>query len=245
MDGEAIIELSGRLQKPVEIGGFIARPDDWVIIDPASEIKPGPSAAALAVSTLGSLSEYLKANRDGLPLDRLVVHVAAPSRVHVLGPLLDRARVRETFLSATSADYTDGFLNKFIGLEDFLIGLQVRFAASDGRENLLRLLSSVKNENVKTALDNGMTQVVEARAGVALVGDVAVPNPVSLCPYRTFREVTQPESVFVLRLQSGKAGGLPEAALFIADGGMWQLTAASRVRDWLVENLPAGLSVLA
>lgn len=245
MDGEAIIELSSRLQRPVELGGFIARPDDWVIVDPASEIKPGPSATALGVTTLAALSEYLKANRDALQLDKLVVHVATPSKVHVLGPLADRTRARETFLIATAADYTDGFLNKFIGLEDFLIGLQVRFAASLGRENLLRLLSTVKNENVKTAIDNGMTQVVEARAGIALVSDVAVPNPVSLNPYRTFREVTQPESVFVLRLQSGKAGGLPEAALFIADGGAWQLTAISRVRDWLVENLPTTVSVLA
>lgn len=244
MDGEAVKELAARFQGPQQIGGFIVRPEDWVIEDPSAHIKPGPSAAALGVITLAALAEYVKANRDALPLDKLVVHVFSPSKVHVLGPLADRARVRETFAIATAADYADGFLNKFCPLEDFLIGLQVRFAESEGRTNLLRLLSTVKNENVKTALDNGMTQVVEARAGVALVGDVAVPNPVSLCPYRTFREVTQPESLFVLRLQSGKAGGLPEAALFSADGGMWQLTAIQRVRDWLVTSLPDGMTVL-
>lgn len=99
---------------------------------------------------------------------------------------------------------------------------------------------------MKTAIDDGMTQIVEARQGIALVGDVAVPNPVMLTPFRTFRDVLQPSSLFVIRLQTGKAaGGLPEAAIFEADGGAWRLTAISRVRDWLVEHLPKDTPVLA
>jgi hypothetical protein len=243
MDGAAVEKLYERFNTPTQVGDFIVVPDKWTAHDPASLIKPGPLAAALGVTTLAALCEYLKANRDALALTDLVVHVASPSKVHVLGKLADRTRVRETFTIATAADYTDGFLNKFWSLEEFLIALQVRFADSDDRQKLLRLLSSVKSEDVKTALDNGMTQVVEARNGVALVANHEVPNPVSLSPYRTFREVTQPESLFVLRLRSG--ANLPESALFSADGGIWQLTAIQRVRDWLVLNLPEGMSVLA
>ncbi len=84
--------------------------------------------------------------------------------------------------------------------------------------------------------------MVQARAGVALVSDVAVPNPILLCPYRTFRDVPQPSSLFVLRVRSGQ--GLPEAGLFEADGGAWRLTAIERIKQWLTEQLPAAVAVL-
>jgi hypothetical protein len=245
MDGPAVKELASRFRSPTELGGFLLRPNDWLADDPASLIKAGPSAKTLAVATLGALCEYLKGNRDQLPLDQVVVHVAGPGSVSILGPLDKRARGREVFVTAVASDLTEGFLGRFMALEDFMIGLQVRFWEGDDRMRLVSLLSNIKSETVKTALDDGVTQVVQARAGVALVSEVAVPNPVRLCPFRTFRELQQPSSFFVLRVQSGKEGGLPQAGLFEADGGAWKLIAIDRVREWLIGALPAGLLVLA
>lgn len=245
MNGEAVKELAARFRAPVELGGFVFRPNDWAVSDPAELIRPGPSAKTLMLSTLGAVRDYVTANKDALSLAGLVVHVHSPARVDVLGPLDIRARVRETYVTAHAADLTDGFLGKFTSLEDFLIGLQVRFADADDRQRLLALLSNVKHETVKTALDDGVTQVVQARAGVALVSDVAVPNPVLLCAYRTFRDVTQPSSLFVVRVQAGRSGGLPEVGLFEADGGAWRLTAVERIRAWLADVLPADMAVLA
>jgi len=245
MDGAAVEQIVGLARKPIELGGFLYRPDDWAVEDPASLIKAGPSAKPLGVATLGAVRDYLTANRDKLALDGVVVHVSAPNLVQVLGPLSERSRSREMFLSAVATDTTEGFLGRFMSLEDFLIGLQVRFRDADDRKRLLSLLSNVKHETVKTALDDGVTQVVQARAGVALVSDVAVPNPVLLTAYRTFRDITLPSSLYVLRVNSGKVGGLPEVGLFEADGGAWKLTATERVRDWLAEFLPNGVSVLA
>lgn len=245
MNGEAITNLVALTSKPQLVGGFLLRPDDWVVEDPAALVKPGPTAKTLDVWTLGAVRDYLTANKDALDLPRIVVHVVSPSIVQVLGPLDTRARVRETFVRANASDLTDSFIGRFQSMADFLIGLQTRFVDVDDRARVLALLSNVKDENVKTALDDGVTQVVQARAGVALVSEVAVPNPVLVCPYRTFRDVVQPSSLFVLRVQSGKAGGLPEAGLFEADGGAWRLTAIARVREWLVAAVPAGVAVLA
>lgn len=245
MNGEAVKELASQFRKPADIGGFLARPNDWAIEDPASLIKPGPSAKTLTVATLGAVRDYLAANKDALDLTRIVVHVVSPSRVDISGPLAERTRVRETFVSAVASDTTDGFLGKFMSLDEFLIGLQVRFIDADDRGRLLALLSNVKHETVKTALDDGVTQVVQARAGVALVSDVAVPNPVLLCPYRSFRDIVHPSSLFVLRVNSGRTGGLPEVGLFEADGGAWKLTATERVKDWLTTALPTDVAVLA
>jgi len=244
MNGDAIKELAERLQEPKQIGEFVLRPEGWIAEDMAALVKPGPTAKVLAVSTLGAVRDYLVANKDSLDTSRIVVHVVSPSTVSVLGPLDVRARVREGYVDAKCADLTDGFLGRYMSLEDFLIGLQVRFADAEDRKRVLSLLANVKHEQVKGASDNGMTQTVQAKAGIVLVSDVAVPNPISLVPFRTFRDIVQPTSVFVLRLKSGNSGGLPEVGLWEADGGTWKLTATERVRDWLTAALPS-ISVLA
>jgi len=74
----------------------------------------------------------------------------------------------------------------------------------------------------------------------------AVPNPVTLLPYRTFNEIAQPPGRFVLRMKSGVASGQrPAVALFEADGGAWQLEAIRRIRDWLRMNVPEEVAVIA
>lgn len=245
MDGEAIGAIIQQVKKPFSIGDYIARPNDWSIDDPTSLVKPEPTAKALQVSTLGAVRDYVTANRDGLDLSKIQVHAVNPNTVHVLGPLSARSRTRETVLAANTADLTDGFLGKYMSLEDFILGLQVRFADADDRKKLLSLLSTVKHETVKTAMDDGMTQVVSARAGVALISDVAVPNPVLLTGLRAFRDIVQPSGLYVLRVQSGPHGGLPQVGLFEADGGAWKLSTLERVREWLTAALPRDVAVLA
>lgn len=244
MNGAAIKELADRIAQPQQIGNWIVTPEGWTANDPAALIKPGPLAQALPVSTLGAVRDYVKANKDHFDPDSIVVHIVGPTAVSVLGPLSARARVRETFLTAKCADLSADFLGKFMPIEEFLIGLQVRFADGEDRGRVLALLSNVKHETVKTAMDDGITQVVQARAGVALVSDVAVPNPVRLTPFRTFRDVSQVISLFVLRVKAGHGGGLPDVGLFEADGGAWRLMATDRILSWFEGELP-GVSTLA
>lgn len=245
MEGAVVKEIAGLVKQPVEIGDFIAKPEGWAIVDPASAIAPGPQAQALPLSTLGSVRDYVAANKDALKLDGIAAHVVSPSIVRLIGPLSDRSRTREVFVTAGAQDMTDGFLGKFMSLEDFILGLQIRFADADDRKKVLSLLSNVKNETVKSAMDDGMTQVVQAKSGVALVSEVSVPNPIMLCAYRTFRDIVQPSSLFVLRVQAGPQGGLPQVGLFEADGGAWKLQAIERIREWLVKSLPKSVGVFA
>lgn len=80
--------------------------------------------------------------------------------------------------------------------------------------------------------DNGISQTVEARQGVALKTTVQIKPRVPLRPFRTFQEVEQPESEFLIRLdEEGNIG------LFEADGGMWKLTARQTVKAFLEEKL--------
>jgi len=89
----------------------------------------------------------------------------------------------------------------------------------------------------------GVSQSVTARAGLARVAEVPVTNPVTLRPYRTFAEVEQPASPFILRLKR-KDGEMPQCALFEADGGKWKIEAIqniARALRVLTAELPEGM----
>lgn len=243
MDGAAVKELAARLQAPAEIGGKVASPPGWTLTDPST--VAGAAAKHLDLYTLGAVRDYVVANRDQLDLATVVAHVVSPQMVRIDSRLRAVDRVRETYVQATAMNLMDGFIGKYLSIEEFIVGVQSRFVEDNTRQSVLRLFGNVKQEAVKTATDDGITQTVTAKSGAVLVTDVAVPNPVTLAPFRTFREVRQPSSLFVLRVQAGHSGGLPTVGLFEADGGAWRLSAISAVHDWLREALPVEVAVLA
>jgi|SRR5579859_1922838 len=64
----------------------------------------------------------------------------------------------------------------------------------------------------------------------------AAKNLVQLAPYRTFRDIEQPVSTFLFRIQqSGE--NMPTFALFEADGGAWKIEAVQKI----AARLSAGL----
>ena len=237
MDGTFIDRLVSNAARPVVLDGLTWHPTGWAA-------RPDPLPEALKVYSLGAIRDYVAANRDEIALAKCVVHVVSPQIVTLSGPLTETFRAREAYVQATAQNLTDGFLGKLVSHEEFVIGLQTRFVESDERARVLRLIGNIKHESVKTSADDGVTQTVQARAGVVLQQDVPVPSPITLVPYRTFREVTQPSSLFVLRV-SANGTATPNVGLFEADGGAWRLTAVDRVRDWLREALPTSVAVLA
>jgi hypothetical protein len=132
----------------------------------------------------------------------------------------------------------------FYALEDVIISLQTVFGDTKERADLLQLLGTIKDENVRTATDDGITQSVTVKAGIQIVEGKEAPNRVELVPFRTFREIDQPASPFVLRLRQGREGGLPTAALFEADGGQWSLTAIASIKAFLEEAIE-GVPIIA
>jgi hypothetical protein len=158
--------------------------------------------------------DYLTANKDKrstLDGDGRARRVA--SLVQVLGPLSTLDRAARTFVAATCRDLTDGFLGRFMPLEDFMSACRCVSPTRTTGKRFSALLSNVKHETVKTALDDGVTQVVQARAGVALVIETS-PCRIRCCSaVRAFRDVVQPSSLFVLRVQGGRAAGFQSRAV--------------------------------
>lgn len=116
--------------------------------------------------------------------------------------------------------------------ETALIELRSLFIPNEGTAYLLDLLSRMTDENSVSTKDNGVTQTVEARQGVALNAVVDVKPRIQLQPFRTFLEVEQPESEFLLRVDSDKGIGF-----FEADGGVWKLEAKRNISGYFNSNL--------
>lgn len=241
MDGTFVKEIADRVAVPAQTaGGLTVIPQGWTLHDEQAHIKPGPTAEALGVYSLGALVDYVKANRDGLDLATMVVHVVSPQLVRLLGPIQPRARNREVYVQANANNLTDGFLGKYMPTDEFIVGLQTRFQLSPDRTAVFRLFSNISHEAVRTSSDDGITQTVTAKTGIALKADAPVPNPIVLMPFRTFREVEQPPSLFALRVNQAMQVGM-----FEADGGAWRLNAIADIAAWLKANLPTTVAVLA
>ena len=121
-----------------------------------------------------------------------------------------------------------GLRTGFRGREAALIELRSLFIPNEGTAYLLDLT----DENKVSTNDNGVTQTVEARQGVALNAMVEVKPRVMLRPFRTFLEVEQPESEFLLRVDADEGIGF-----FEADGGIWKLEAKRNIADYFNTNL--------
>ena len=101
----------------------------------------------------------------------------------------------------------------------------------DTLEALVKLSRIDVNQGV-SSVDNGISQEVSVRTGAVLKEQQTVQPIVHLQPYRTFLEVEQPASDFLLRLDKD---GHP--ALYEADGGAWKLEAKRNIAAYLGEQL--------
>jgi hypothetical protein len=195
-----------------------------------------PQLEPIKIHTLTGFINYIKSTS----LESGIIHVVSPTKVALTDLPMGRYRDRDIHAVADCSPIIgNGFqFGIYQALEQFIVNLQSQFEPTDTRALILRVVGNMRQEHVKTMSDDGVTQQVVTSAGISRVQNAEVPNPVLLKPFRTFREVIQPESAFVLRLLQGKEGEMPKCALFEADGGYWKLDAIYRIRDHLADRLP-------
>ena len=203
-----------------------------------------PHPAKLGFSTLTAMRDYITCMPDEHHEISLFVVVESPTKVVLYGQADPDAKHRRQFASASceTANVPGVFVcGSWSPMEEFLIKLQAQFIPNDDHARVLQILGNVTGEEARTEIDDGVTQRVATRSGVVLAEGATIENPVILAPYRTFREVVQPESPFILRVNGGEE---KSAALFEADGGTWRLTAIAAIKTWLQEGLGEAVVVL-
>ena len=189
-----------------------------------------PAPEAFETRTLASLVELINKEHSHDRLNDLIIHVSSPTVVDVYSIL--REDLGRFHIYKAVAELPNQMFGQYQDLEKMVIGLKSTFVQSDNRDALVTLLGNITEEAVKTSVDDGISQTVTAKTGIATVSKVPV-NPIQLlAPYRTFVEVEQPESEFLLRLQNG-----PRAALFEADGGAWKMKARANIKTYFEDKL--------
>ena len=169
---------------------------------------------------------------------RFIVRVACPTRVEVLTPVFGPDRIRSC-IAFCEVDLPRITFDRYIPAEDMLIMLNTRFMPHENLPIIMQLVGNIRNEQSTQTADDGFSQRVTVKAGVAEVQDVKVENPAFLIPKRTYHEVQQPGSPFVLRFKDDGT-----AALFETDGGAWQYEAVKNISAWLHAQLKESIPIV-
>jgi len=189
----------------------------------------------LVLGTLTGIVDYLGANKDGLDFKDLMIHVKSYDRVFIKSKIINGFQQRHTYAVA-EFNISEFPFGDWMQSEDFIIKLQTLFRPTADLEALLKLVGNIRDEQVKTVTDDGVSQQVTAAVGLAKVKDVRVPNPVILKPVRTFPEIAQPAAPFVCRLKRGTQE-TPLCSLHECDGGQWELDAIESIATWLKKKI--------
>ena len=233
---DKILELAG--PHLVDIGGVSYSDRRLTPVDTVRSIE------TIRVSTLTAFVEYVR-NMDGLDGIKTIdciVHVEDPKTVTLMTGL-NRDATRDKIIVA-KAELPQIPFNTYLGQEEMIISMLSQFEddPETDRAAIVRFASKVKAGTVKEYGDDGVTQTAVVKSGVASLQEQKVPSPCSLRPYRTFREVRQPKSLFIFRMSS--KGEDVQAALFPADGGAWKLDAVETIAAWLRAKLDeAGINI--
>lgn len=205
-----------------------------VFVDKEMHHLKTPAFPTLEVNSLTAVVDYLKGleNEKWAEQDTsIIVHIVDEKTVLLKDTADATEGKRDIFLKATAE--VKGFsYGDFHSSEAFIIALQSMFLDTLDKADILQVVGNLKDEAIRTMVDDGCSQAVTIRTGIAAVGTAKVPNPAELAPFRTFLEVPQPMSKFVFRMRDGG-----QCALFEADGGAWKLEAKRNIYNFLKKEL--------
>lgn len=221
---QEIVKLAG--PKTFDIGGEHYASQALCRVDPKKDFPE-----TITLNGLDSLCKLIRNEATDLFCDdQILVQVASYNLVRVYTTL--DGEMDRRYLYKCQADTPEVKTDRWLNHEAAVIQLQSMYIPNEDTAYLLSLLSSISKDSKVTTTDNGVTQTVEARKGVALMGNVQIKPRVTLRPFRTFLEVEQPESEFILRLSDNG-----EINLIGADGGAWKLEAVRNIAAYFETQL--------
>ena len=197
-----------------------------------------PMASSLQVYTLESVVNFIKASMKlGAKITYPLFVKMNYDKVQVYSQLsenLDRDYLIEAHPLCPNIPF-----GRFMNVDEFIIKLQTNFEDTPNRIALLKLVSQLMSVDTLELSDNGFSQEVVIKAGVALDEKVEIQPIIKLKPIRTFMEVDQVESLFLFRVNNQK-----QVALFEADGGKWKEDARQLIKAYFEEQILADVILI-
>jgi len=197
------------------------------------------SASCLSAATLAGLVAYMEGNVDNLSLSDCLVTIAA-QRVSLCGKLRP-TRDRECFVAAKYSPSFGQCVDKTLPLREMVSALETHFEDTAFRAALLESLSKVQVTGLKVQRREGMGSRVTAEQGVMGDGWENLQPVVELAPFRTFPEVPQVPSRFLVEVTAEGEEENAAVKLRCVDGGAWLVPTTQRLAKHL-EGLMSGLA---
>jgi len=220
---QSLVELS--TEQAINIGGR----EYWR--NSGHPIKPPTVSPVASVKTLDALlsaldaPELLGLTEDCLGAVQIVV--ADPRNVSIVSAPDNTWAQREHYIDAECKTQSFPF-GQFMDIETFIIKAQCLFVDNDHKTAMIAHVSGIVGEETIENADDGVAQTVVVRDSLNRAGRAKFTPILSLRPYRTFPEVEQPESAFLLRMRKSGDKSV-EVALFEADGGLWIAQACANI----------------
>ena len=224
-------------EEPKEIGNSVYLPGadgdfEFIRADYSAPSVTGVGSLDMLVSLI--FNEFFNIEGSiggGKTVDRLYIDIESPTQVKAFTNLYKDIQNsdyhRTTLYVASERSFSNLPVNQYLDFDEARIALHAHFMDTEDRAYVLDLLSRIVLGENSEITDNGVTQNVKVSSGVQLMEMEKVKAIVALKPYRTFMEVEQPDSEFLLRIKGARVG------LFEADGGMWKLQAKKNIKSYL------------
>jgi len=223
------------LPSPAELDERAAYERQRQALRDACEKIPEPDC--LETASLVGVVDFLKQHKpESFHVPPAMIHVRGYNKVIVCSDVLKSGQ-RIEFCKAVIPSVEQSYFKygEYYDQELMTISLQSLFVSTPTVEALLKIIGNVRDTASADSTDDGISQSVAVKSGIASIAEVKLPNPVTLRPFRTFLEIEQPESIFILRMRREKAG-VPGFAFFVADGGLWKLTAIQSIKKYFAEQ---------
>lgn len=189
---------------------------------PIDEVK------ALNLHSLNATVDYIRSNLKSEKFQLPYIIKIVDGEVRVYSGLDDR--LGRNRLSYTEPMVPNIAFNRYMPMEQFIIQLKTCFIETENLNRLAAMVSTITDKSEIKIEDDGFgISVSNVNGTVIKKAEGLHINPiVRLTPYRTFLELEQPESKFLLRVRE-----CGEMALFEADGGVWQLEVQEKISEYL------------
>lgn len=193
---------------------------------------PSDMAQDIRLDTLASTVDYIRDCIESNKFKMPFIVKTGYERVDVFSGLNDRLERNHLVVAKPLLPMIR--FDQWMDMESFVIQLKTCFVDTDNLNRLISIVSTITDESKVSMEDDGFGLKVSQVSGTTIKKqqDLQINPIVRLAPYRTFGEVEQPESRFLLRVRDGG-----QMALYEADGGMWKLEAQKNVSDYLRAEL--------
>lgn len=192
-----------------------------------------PYASPLEFFTLRGIVDYITENTEDVLPDagKLIMQVIDWEHVVLWSQPTKNYKIRHVIAQCKAHAPTITF-SRYQSVDVFNTMLLSTFIQTENLQTLFQVIKSMTKEQSLNTTDDGVTQQINVKSGITTAATVNFKNPVPLAPMRTFTEIEQPESNFVMRINEDA-----EVALFEADGGAWKNQAVERIKKYLQTEL--------